>query len=132
MDIEIIKEKYRLGEYNYNIKYGNKVAANYIFDADLTVRRNREMVEEHNAKVESQRKEAYAKQAELDKKLAHDVCCYITENYDISYELASKIERFCYEQKHHDTYAYFDYIDTIAEFVDDIFYMMKDKGGSNG
>ena len=132
MDIREISEKYHNGEYTHHIKYGNKVADNYVFDEDLSVRRNREMVEEHNARVEAEKKEAYAKQAELYKKLTHDVCCYITENYDISYELATKIQQFCYTEKHHDMYAYFDYIDTIAEFVYDIIYMMKGSVGNNG
>lgn len=127
MDITTIVEKYRNGDYNHNIKYGNKVPENYIFDADLTVRRNREMVAEHNARVKAERDAAYAKQAELDKKLAHDVCCYITENYNLSYTVATKIERFCYHEKHSYMYDYLSYIDTVAELIDDIFYMMKDK-----
>ena len=132
MDIKTIVEKYRNGEYNHNIKYGNKVPENYIFDADLSVKRNREMVAEHNAKVEADRKSAYSKQAELDRKLAYDVCCYITENYNLSHTVATKIEQFCYQEKHSYMFNYFSYIDTIAELVDDIIYMMKDNGDSNG
>ena len=128
MDISVIRDKYNNREYNHNIKYGNKVPENYVFDEELTVKRNREMVAEHNAKVKAERDAAYAKQAELDKKLTHDVCCYITENYDISYSVATKIERFCYQEKHSCMCDYFSYIDTIAELVDDIIYMMKDKG----
>ena len=127
MDISVIREKYKNGEYNHNIKYGNKVSENYVFDEELSVKRNREMVAEHNAKVDAERKAAYAKQAELDKQLAHDICCYITENYNLSYTVATKIERFCYDEKHSYMYDYLSYIDTIAELIDDIFYMMKDK-----
>ena len=132
MDIEVIREKYNNREYSHNIEYGKKLPENYVFDEELSVRRNREMVEEHNARVEAEKKEAYAKQAELEKKLTHDVCRYITENYDISYELAVKIQQFCYTEKHHDMYEYFDYIDTIAEFVYDIIYTMKDSRSNNG
>lgn len=131
MDIREIAEKYRNGDYNNPIKYGNKVAENYIFDADLTVRRNREMVAEHNARVDAERKEAYAKQAELNKKLAHDVTCYITENYDVNYQVASKIERFCYERWHSSVYDYLSQIDTIADFVEDILSTMKDEAGND-
>ncbi len=120
MDIEVIKEKYRLGEYNCKMIFGVKLKSDHIFDEELSVRRNREMVDEYNAEVESQRKEAYTKQAELDKKLAHDICCYITENYDMDYATASRIQHFCYTEKHHDMNAYFDYIDIIADFVDSI------------
>ena len=103
------------------------MSANYIFDEELSVKRNREMVAEHNAKVDAERAAAYAQQAELNKKLAHDVRCYITENYNLSYTVAAKIEKFCYQEKHSYMCDYFSYIDTIAELVDDIFYMMKDK-----
>lgn len=127
MDIRDIVEKYRNGDYTHHIKYGNKVAENYVFDEELSVRRNREMVAEHNARVTAERDAAYAKQAELDKKLAHDVTFYITENYNLSYTVATKIERFCYENWHSNVYDYLSHIDTIADFVDDIFYMMKDK-----
>ena len=127
MDIRDIVEKYRNGDYTHHIKYGNKVAENYVFDEELSVRRNREMVAEHNARVKAERDAAYAKQAELDRKLTHDVTCYITENYDVNHQVASKIERFCYERWHSDVYDYLSQIDTIADFVDDIFYMMKDK-----
>jgi hypothetical protein len=127
LHISDIQKNYNEGK--YSISYYSefqellnltKLSKDHVFDENLSVKRNREMVEEHNARVEAEKKEAYAKQAELDKKLTHDVCCYITENYDISYELAAKIQQFCYTEKHHDMYAYFDYIDTIAEFVDDI------------
>lgn len=120
MDIREIIEKYRNGDYSHHIKYGNKVAENYVFDEELSVRRNREMVAEHNARVTAERNEAYAKQAELIKKLAKDIRCYITENYAITYQQATKIERFCYEAKHSDMYDYFSYIDTIADFVESI------------
>jgi len=128
MNITTIAEKYRNGDYNHPIKYGNKVSANYVFDEELSVRRNREMVEEHNAKVEAEKKEAYAKQAELTKQLAHDVTCYITENYYVDYQVASKIERFCYDKYYSDVYDYLSQIDTIAEFVEGIISTMKDEG----
>ncbi len=120
MNITTIVEKYRNGDYNHNIKYGNRVADNYVFDEELSVKRNREMVAEHNARVEAEKKEAYAKQAELDKQLANDVTCYITENYYVNHQVASKIERFCYERWHSNVYDYLSQIDTIAEFVDSI------------
>ena len=131
MDIRTIVEKYRNGDYNHNIKYGNKVSENYVFDEELSVKRNREMVAEHNARVKAERDAAYAKQAELDKKLANDVRYYITENYNLSYTVATKIERFCYEYWHSNVYDYLSHIDTIADFVEDIIYRMKDKDVSD-
>ena len=122
MDISIIIEKYRLGEYRYVTKIPKKVKADHIFDEELSVRRNREMVEEHNERVDLLRKESYNIQAELDKKLSHDICCYITENYDnITYDVALKIERFCYTEWHSDMYTLFSYVDTISEFVNGVF-----------
>ncbi len=121
MDINDIMERYRLGDYRSKMTVPKKVRPDHIFDEELSVRRNREMVEEHNERVDLLRKESYNIQAELDKKLSHDICCYITETYhNISYEVAVKIKRFCYTHWHSEMYVFFNYIDIVSSFVDDI------------
>ena len=120
MDIREIVEKYRNGDYSHNVRCGIKLSSDHVFDEGLTVKRNREMVKEYNDKIDAEKKEAYAKQAELNKKLAEDVTCYITENYSVNSQVARKIERFCYEHWHYDTYDYLSQIDTIADFIESI------------
>ena len=121
MDISEIIHKYDRGEYRSKLTVPKKLKADHIFDEELSVRRNREMVEEHNERVELLRKESYNIQAELDKQLSHDICCYITETYyNISYEVAVKIKRFCYTYWHSDMVVFFNYIDVVSNFVDNL------------
>jgi uncharacterized protein YbcC (UPF0753/DUF2309 family) len=120
MELSTIRKKYEQKEYTSNIKVERKLPEGYIFDEELSVRKNREMVEQHNATVEANRKASYALQGQLDRKLHHDVATYITESYDIDYDTAVKVERFCYEQKHDCMYSYFEFIDTISDFVEEI------------
>lgn len=120
MDIQKIREKWKNGEYHHNIVYGVKLSSDYIFDENLSVKRNRELVEEYNANVDALKKEASLKQLELSRKLRHDVCCFITENYTLDYAAAEKIECFCSVEYHSNMYSYFDYIPIIADLVDSI------------
>ncbi len=87
MDIEAIREKYNNREYNHNIEYGKKLPENYVFDEELSVKCNREMVAEHNARVEVEKKEAYAKQAELEKKLSSASKESVRKKLEISQKL---------------------------------------------
>lgn len=120
MNIDLIREKYARGEYTHTIKYEPTVSSDHIFDEELSVRRNREMAKEHNERVRAKRAEDYARQGELDKKLATDVTTYITDYYGFNEDVASKIQMFCYQEKHDNIYSYFDFITTIADFVDTI------------
>lgn len=127
MDILKIREKWESGEYHHNIVYGIKLKSDHIFDENLSVKRNRELVEEYNANVDALRKEATSKQAELSRKLKHDVCCFITEYYNLDYEAAEKIEAFCSVEYHSNMYSYFDYIPAIADLVDSIVCQGSDE-----
>lgn len=120
MELETIRKKYEQKEYTSNIKVERKLPEGYIFDEELSVRANREMVEQHNATVDTNREASISLQGQLHRKLKHDVATYITESYDIDYPTAVKIEKFCDEQKHHDMYSYFEFIPTIADFVEEI------------
>ena len=120
MDISEIREKYNSGYYKCQIEIPAKVKDNYIFDEDLSVRRNREMVAEHNEAVEIIKKEKQNKQAELYQQLTNDVVTYIVDSYDLSEEQAHIIERFVYAEKHSSMCDYFSYIDDIAYMVEDI------------
>ena len=50
-DISEIRQDYDNGRYRSNIVIPKKVTENYVFDEDLSVRKNREMVAEHYANI---------------------------------------------------------------------------------
>jgi collagenase-like PrtC family protease len=93
---------------------------NYVFDENLTVKQNREMVIKHNDEVEHLKRVKQSRQADLDRQLTEDVVAYIKENYDLTEAQARIVEMFVYREKHSFMCDYFSYIDTFAEFADDI------------
>lgn len=121
MDINKIRENYNNGY--YNVPYTEPMTmlpADHVFDENLSVKANREMVEEHNEKCEEARKTRRAAQNSLEKQLRADVTNYILEAYDLTERQAELIERFVYSEKHSFMCDYFAYIDEIAEFAEDL------------
>ena len=120
MNITEIREKYNNGCYNCQIEIPAKVKESHVFDENLSVKRNREMVAEYNQRVEDMKKKKQSKQAELYQQLTNDVVAYIVDSYDISEEQARIVERFVYKEKHSFMCDYFSWIDEIAYIVEDI------------
>lgn len=123
LHISDIKVFYDRGEYTYREDLKNKIEKlpdNYIFDEELSVRVNREMLIEHNNKVDEYKTFKREKQAELDKQLTEDVVEYIKEYYNLSDKQARMVEQWVYREYHSFMYDYFQYVDTFAEFADDL------------
>lgn len=116
-DIETIKDRYASGAYNYRVKVPNKLSDNHVFDADLTIRENRRLVEEHNAKVDELRKAYQEEHAKREKQLHKDVVDYIVDCYCMSEEQAVLIEYYVYNKYHSCMYDYFVEVDEFADFV---------------
>lgn len=120
MDIIEIRDNYNNGHYTCHMEIPARVKDNYVFDENLSVKRNREMVAEHNQQVENMKREKQNKQAELYRQLTDDVVDYIVDSYDISEAQARIVERFVYREKHSFMCDYFSWIDEIACMVADV------------
>jgi hypothetical protein len=122
MDLIKIRDKYNNGDYRYKgiANIPRKYPEDYVFDEELTVKRNREMVIEHNQKVDQLRKEERERQLELDKQLTSDVINYIKENYELNDKQAAIVESYVYQEKHSFMCDYFSCIDSFAEFAESI------------
>lgn len=121
MNILDIRDKYDRGE--YTVRRDNTLTLlpdNYIFDVELSVRRNRELVEEHNDRIKGLKAAENTKQAELHRKLTEDVVEYITECYTLNDKQARAVESFVYREHHSFMCDYFSYIDTFASFAEDV------------
>ena len=117
MDISEIRAKYNEGGYTYTMDIPKKVKPDHVFDEELSVKRNRELVIEHNDRVDLMWKQKSEKQEELYQKLTNDVVEYIMENYDLTEKQARIVENFTYQEKHAFMCDYFSYIDTFADFA---------------
>lgn len=128
LHINDIQALYNKGEYTYHDNADSKLEdfrrlpADYIFDDELSVRRNRELVAEHNKKIDDYHKNKREKQAELDKELTNDVVAYIEEYYDLTEAQARIVEAFTYREKHAFMYDYFHSIDLFADFANDLIH----------
>ncbi len=120
MDIIEIRDNYNNGLYTCHMEIPARVKENHVFDENLSVKRNREMVAEHNQKVENMKREKQNKQNELHWQLTKDVVAYIVDSYDMSEEQAYIVERFVYVEKHSFMGDYFSYIDEVARMVEEI------------
>jgi hypothetical protein len=123
LHIEDIRARYNIGYYtaSYHLNTTEKLSKlpeDYIFDEDLSVKRNREMVAEHNEKVVQQQTFKREKQLELDKQLTEDVIEYITDSYNLTLKQAKLVEQWVYKNYHSCMCDYFSYIDDAAEFAD--------------
>ena len=118
MYINEIRKKYNNGDYTYNVGIPEKVQDDYIFDEELSIKRNKELIKEHNQKVDELRAEAYKQQNLLYWQLTEDIVSYIVENYYLNEVQARKVECFFYQEYHSFMCDYFSKIDTFAEFAE--------------
>lgn len=130
MEINKIRSKYNNGDYTLSKDYAkemfSRVPLNHVFDENLSVKRNRELVIEHNQRVSQLQKERQEKQAELSRQLSEDVVNYIIENYSLTKTQAQKVESYVYQEKHAFMCDYFAYIDTFADFAEDLVHLEDD------
>lgn len=127
MDINDIAKKYDKGLYMASSKsIPPKVSQFHIFDENLSVKQNHEMVAEHNNMVDELRKENSKKQSELNRQLETDIIDYIVDNYNLSRQQASTVESFVYREKHAFMCDYFAAIDEYAEFAETLINQKED------
>lgn len=120
LDIYEIRTRYESGAYTYKPSIPKKLPADYVFDEDFSVKRNRELVKQHNDNIEIMKKNAREVQISLNEQLSYDVISYIMDSYGLNAGQARKVENFVYQQYHSCMCDYFSNIDTFAEFVSDI------------
>ncbi len=120
MDINEIRAKYNNGDYTYKVDIPKKLPADYVFDEELSVKRNRELVQEHNDNADLMRKDKNRIQRELDRRFTYDVVVYIMENYGLTESQAKTVEDFVYQEHHSFMSDYFSYIDTFADFASNL------------
>ena len=116
-DIEDIRMAYDNGEYWDDTTIPKKMKENAVIDADLSVNRNRELVAEHNAKVDEIRMKHAQANRDLAKKLTRDVVEYIMGAWNFSEAQANHIEQWCYNEYHSAMCDYFNRIDDICELI---------------
>ena len=129
LDIDEIRVNYDKGVYTYKIDIPKKVKPDHVFDEELSVKRNRELAQEHNDNVDRQWQYKNRVQRELNERLTYDVVVYMMENYDLTEQQAKIVENFVYQHHHSSMSDYFGYIDTYADFAFMLVDPKKTQGG---
>ena len=117
LDINEIRVNYNNGVYTYKADIPKKVKPDHVFDEELSVKRNRELAQEHNDNVDRLCRYKIRIQSELNERLTYDVVVYMMENYGLTERQAKIIENFVYQHYHSSMSDYFGYIDTFADFA---------------
>lgn len=117
MDILEIKAKYDNGDYSYKVNIPKKVKPDHVFDEELSVKRNRELVIEHNDDIDKMWRNRTEKQNELNTQFTNDVVDYIMAYYSLTEKQARILENFVYQEYHSCMYDYFSKIDTLADLA---------------
>ena len=120
MDIEEIRTKYYNGDYKYAVNIPVKVPLYHVFDEELSVKRNRELAEQHNATVDNIVAEKEEKQKELDEQFIKDVLEYLVNDCGLNLRQARVIESFTFQEHHSYMGDYFSYIDTYADLAKEL------------
>lgn len=128
MHIDEIRVKYNKGEYSCSGSIPKKLPESHVFDEELSVKRNRELVVEHNNNVDQMWRDRNKKQAELYNQLTDDIVEYIMAYYDLIEKQARTVANFVYQEHHAFMHDYFNYIDTYADFA---FMLLEPKGSTN-
>ena len=117
LDIDEIRVNYDKGVYTYKVDIPKKVKPDHVFDEELSVKRNRELAQEHNDNVDRLWRDKNRIQGELNERLTYDVVIYMMENYNLTERQAKIVENFVYQHYHSSMSDYFGYIDTFADFA---------------
>lgn len=117
INLEDIRDRWNNGEYTVHMDISRKLPDGYIFDEDLSVKRNRELVAQHNLRVDELLAEKRARQNELDCKFYQNIIEYLKETYKLSEEQAKAVNNLAYSEHHSFMGDYFSYLDTYAEFA---------------
>ena len=128
--IEDIRRDYNDGKYSCHITIPSKLPDTHVFDENLTIKQNREMIQEHNHRVDKLKKEKMNKISELSHQLTKDVVDYIMNTYDLNEAQACIVENYVYVEKHSFMCDYFSTIDSVADLAESLIRIQKQKDGS--
>lgn len=123
--IQEIQKDYDRGCYACRITIPKRFSEDHIFDENLSVKKNREMVLAHNLKAEKIEQESRKKSSKLSQKFYHDIIYYIMHEYHLNKEQAELVETYVHSEGHGFVPDYFSHIDTIAAFAEVISRLHK-------
>ena len=120
MTIFEVKKKAELCEYEPHIKFYRKFPSDYVFDENLSVKENRELVKKHNEEVTMLRAEYILKRGECWSRFKNDMVEAITTETCLSEVQAVLVLDYVLKRFSRDDPNFYEEVEELAEFVQDV------------
>ena len=126
--IDEIKTMYLNGSFTHPFTVDNtirKLPDDYVISDDLTIKENRERVQNHNKMVEKHRRDHIIKQDELFQNMRNLVREAVTIYYGMNEKQALIVEDYCWSGWHHYITDYLDHVDWLADLTQQVLEASK-------
>lgn len=126
ISVQDVYNNYQNNAYRNTDDYpkGRSLPDTHVFNEELSVKANRELVKEHNLNLQATRDAYRAKSGELEIKLRADAVAALMCEYDLTQNQAELVDSFAFQEKHSSTS---DYIQSLYEYGDLAQSLLKTK-----
>lgn len=126
--VDDVITKYERGEYNvdrsdYKL---TKLASDYVFDEDLTIKVNRQLIEKYNLEVEQDLKRFREDTLSLDEKLIQELGLALSSKYELSDNVGIHIARVAYDKYHGNMSVFFEEAEYLSDVVVKVLKTMEE------
>lgn len=126
--VDDVITKYERGEYNvdrsdYKL---TKLASDYVFDEDLTIKVNRQLIEKYNLEVEQDLKRFREDTLSLDEKLIQELGLALSSKYELSDNVGIHIARMAYDKYHGNMSVFFEEAEYLSDVVVKVLKTMEE------
>lgn len=126
--VDDVITKYEQGEYSVDRRDYKltKLASDYVFDEDLTIKANRKLIEKHNSEVEQDLKRFREDTLSLDEKLLQELGLALSSKYELSENVGIHIARMAYDKYHGNMSVFFEEAEYLSDVVVKVLKMMEE------
>lgn len=126
MNFEKLLSNLNDGVYTNNLEYPSrskfkKLRTDYVFDENLSVKKNREMVLKHNEEIESLYAKYETETNRINDIFYSDLIKALKNNYSFNDKICEKIFAKAYQDAHSEgKYSIIQKVEEYADFIDEI------------
>lgn len=118
--INDVRDNYEKGNYSVNESWPYPVTRNHVFDENLSIKENRELIEKFNCQVAEKRLAISQEKQRRQQEMRNDVVAAIAYSNDLTERQSIIIERYAWNIRHDCIRDYFDEAEELAEMVCDV------------
>lgn len=115
-----IQSAYNNGKYTFGEQMPKKLPNDAVIDENMTVKANREAIDEHNKNLDQMIKDWRQRKDAVEKQLHKDVIEHLVSHFGFNRTQAAKIEYWVWDEYHSCMSDYFSSVDQYATLILDI------------